>query len=229
MHRSVVIVVLIFLLPHCCGAEPLFRTENIFPLGGKHAHSSSIVECPDGSLLVCWFYGSGERRADDVVVQGSRRTAGANEWSPVFLMADTVGFPDCNPVLFVDRKERTWLFWITVLANRWECSQLKFRRAEGHDSPGAPDWNWQGVIQLKPGESFARVMQERFKELDLRESMWAEYAKPYSRMLLEAARDPYKRQTGWMTRTHPVTLPSGRILLPLYLRRIQCFVDRYLG
>ncbi len=46
--------------------------------------------------------------------------------------------------------------------------------------------------------------------------MWAEYALPYYRMLVEAAEDPLKRQTGWMTRTHPLTLPSGRILLPLY-------------
>ena len=204
------------MLPQCCTAEPIFRTENIFQPGDKHAHSSSIVECSDGSLLVCWFYGSGERTADDVVVQGSRLAMGATEWSPVFLMADTVDFPDCNPVLFVDRKERIWLFWITVLANRWECSQLKFLRADRDDGLGAPNWTWQGVIQLKPGESFARVMQERFKELGVREKMWAEYAKPYSRMLLEAATDPYKRQTGWMTRTHPLTLPNGRILLPLY-------------
>ena len=76
-------------------AEPLFRTENIFSLGPKHAHSSSVVECSDGSLLTCWFYGSGERRAADVVVQGARLEKGSESWSPVFQMADTPGFPDC--------------------------------------------------------------------------------------------------------------------------------------
>jgi predicted neuraminidase len=35
-------------------------------------------------------------------------------------------------------------------------------------------------------------------------------------MIIEAAKDKAKRQTGWMTRTHPTVLPSGRILLPLY-------------
>ncbi|MHC4070597.1 MAG: exo-alpha-sialidase [Planctomycetota bacterium] len=35
-------------------------------------------------------------------------------------------------------------------------------------------------------------------------------------MITEAARDKAKRQTGWMTRTHPIVLPGGRILLPLY-------------
>lgn len=189
---------------------------NIFPLGSKHAHSSSLVECADGSLLACWFYGSGERSADDVVVQGARRDAGGVEWGEVFLMADTPEFPDCNPVLFIDEQERVWLFWITVLANRWENSQLKFRRAKSSVGTGAPDWAWQDVIQLKPGSLFARTMKQRFDELGVDQAMWAEYAKPYERLLLSAAEDPYKRQTGWMTRTHPLTLPSGRILVPVY-------------
>ena len=131
-------------------------------------------------------------------------------------MADTPEFPDCNPVLFIDAKDRLWLFWVTVLAERWECSQLKYRRADEAVGLGAPNWSWQGVVQLKPGESFARIMQQRFSELRVDESMWSEYAKPYSRMLIAAAEDPYKRQTGWMSRTHPITLPSGRILMPLY-------------
>ena len=210
------LLLLVALVTQPSAAEPVFKTENIFPPGNKHAHSSSIVECPDGSLLTCWFYGSGERTGSDVVVQGSRLSAGASRWSPVFLMADTPEFPDCNPVLFIDGKERLWLFWISVLAERWECSQLKYRRSDEPNGNGAPKWNWQDVIQLKPSESFRDVMKQRFDELNVGQRMWAEYAKPYHRMLLQAAEDPYKRQTGWMTRTHPLTLPSGRILLPLY-------------
>ena len=197
-------------------ADPIFRTDNIFPPGSRHAHSSSIVECPDGSLLTCWFYGSGERKADDVVVQGARRLPDSESWSPAFLMADTPGFPDCNPVLFIDRQQRLWMFWITVLAERWECSQLKYRRADDPNGAAAPAWSWQGIINLKPGDDFAAVMKQRFRQLGVRNGMWAEYARPYHRLLLEAAGDPAKRQTGWMTRTHPLTLPTGRILLPLY-------------
>ena len=193
-----------------------FSTTNIFPLGPKHAHSSSIVECQDGSLLACWFYGSGERRADDVLVQGARLKKGGRQWGEVFVMADTPEFPDCNPVLFVDAHDRLWLYWITVLANRWECSQLKYLRAEQTTGSGVPEWNWQGLVQLKPGDGFRQIMADRFNELGVNQRMWAEFAKPYERLLLEAASDPYKRQTGWMTRTHPLTLPSGRILLPLY-------------
>lgn len=215
MYRVCFLLVVMLAVPGLA-AEPLFQTENIFPPGDKHAHSSSIVECPDGSLLVCWFYGSGERKAADVVVQGSRLAKGARKWSPVFLMADTPEFPDCNPVLFIDSQDRLWMYWICVLAERWQCSQLKYRRADNPNGKGAPKWDWQDVIQLKPGSTFGPVMKARFKELGVRDGMWAEYALPYTRMLVEAANDPIKRQTGWMTRTHPLTLPSGRVLLPLY-------------
>jgi len=197
-------------------AAPLNESEDIFPLVKDHVHASSIVECPNGDLLVCWFHGSGERTADDVRIEGARLKQGAGEWGSVFLMADTPGFPDCNPVLFIDGRERLWLFWIAVLANRWECSMLKYRRAEDYSGDGPPDWSWQDVIQLKPGVAFAETLERKLREAAPDEGMWAEYALPYSRMLMEAAGDPYKRQTGWMTRIHPLVLPSGRILLPLY-------------
>ena len=136
------LIILALVAGQASAEDPLFRTENIFPPSDRHAHSSSIVECPDGSLLTCWFYGSGERKADDVVIQGSRLNKGAPTWSPVFLMADTPGFPDCNPVLFIDSQDRLWMFWICVLAERWECSQLKYRRADTSDGNAAPEWTW---------------------------------------------------------------------------------------
>jgi predicted neuraminidase len=198
------------------GQEAACRIEDVFPPQAEHVHSSSVVECPDGSLLACWFQGSGERKAADVRVQGARRRVADAAWSPPFLMADTPEFPDCNPVLFIDRRQRLWLFWICVLAERWECSQLKYRRAETAVGDGPPRWTWQDVLQLKPGERFGRVLGERLAAVESDEGAWSEYAPPYRRMLEEAAADPYKRQTGWMTRTRPLTLPSGRIVLPLY-------------
>jgi predicted neuraminidase len=203
----------------CCAASaaPTFQVRGIFPLVEDHVHGSSIVECPNGDLLACWFQGSGERTADDVRVNGARLRKGEDFWSPIFLMADTPNFPDCNPVLFIDAQERLWLFWIAVQAHRWECSLLKYRRAEAYTADGPPTWSWQDTIMLKPGEAFAESMKAGFEKLHMdEEAMWAEYALPYTEMLLEAAKDPYKRQTGWMTRIHPLALPSGRILLPLY-------------
>lgn len=202
--------------PAGSGDRPSFQVRSIFPTQPKHAHSSSIVEMPSGDLLACWYLGSGERRANDVAIQGSVRRKGASDWGPVFPMADTPGLPDCNPVLFVDGSRRIWLFWIVPVANRWEHSVLKFRRADFVTTDGRPVWTWQDSIHLVPGDEFVRAIDVGFESMDPEEDLWAEYALPYSRLLREAARDPIKRQTGWMPRTHPITLPSGRILVPLY-------------
>ena len=198
------------------GAPGGLGGELIFPLQPQHAHGSSLVECPNGDLLACWFQGSGERSADDVRILGARLRKGASSWSAPFLMADTPGFPDCNPVMFIDKDRRLWMFWIVVQDHRWEKSLLKYRRAERYENDGPPRWSWQDIILLKPGDDFVKTMKDGLKELIPDEGMWAEYAPPYSRMIEEASQDPAKRQMGWMTRIHPCVLPSGRILLPLY-------------
>lgn len=192
--------------------------ENIFPLQSQHCHSSSLVELPNGDLLVCWFQGSGERTADDVQILGARKKTGASEWSEVFPMADTPGFPDCNPILFLDGNQRLHLVWITVLANSWEHSLLKTRMCDstGYQGDGPPHWQWQDVILLNPGETFPAKVEQGFGLLPNTDEAWAEYAPKYSDMIIEAARDPIKYQTGWMPRIHPAILPSGRILIPLY-------------
>ena len=195
--------------------KPYFQENSIFPLQDKHVHGSSIIEAPNGDLLSCWFYGSGERTANDVLIKGSRLKKGSNIWSDVFDMADTPDLPDCNPVLWVDNNEKLWLFWIAVRANRWENSILKYRTSVNYFNEGKPDWNWQDNIILKPGEKFSENIQRAFEKY-IDEPMWAEYALPYSKLIIKAAKNPEKRQKGWMTRIHPLLLESGRILLPLY-------------
>lgn len=196
--------------------KPQFMSENIFPFQDKHVHSSSIVELPNNDLLCCWFEGSGERTANDVVIMGARLKKGKSEWSKPFLLADTPGFPDCNPVLFIDKNNCLHLYWIVVQANRWETSILKTRVSTNYQKSGPPEWDWQDVILLKPGEEFPETIKNKFLESDIPELAWAEYAPLYEKMIYDAALDPKKRETGWMTRTHPIQLPNGRILLPLY-------------
>ncbi len=193
-----------------------FCTENIFPSQNFHVHSSSVVELPNGDLLACWFEGSGERKANDVKVKGARLKKGDSEWTKAFLLADTPGHPDCNPVLFIDKDYRLHLFWIVVQANRWETSILKSRVSSNYQNNGPPVWEWQDVILLKPGKEFVEAIKKGFLESTTQGLAWAEYAPQYERMIVEAAMDPKKRETGWMTRTHPIQLQDGRILLPLY-------------
>lgn len=192
------------------------KSELLFPLQEKHVHSSSIVELPNGDLLTCWFEGSGERTANDVVVNGSRLKKGKTKWSKTFLMADTPGQPDCNPMLFLNNRDKLFLVWIVVQANRWETSILKVKTTSDYVDEGAPKWEWQDLILLKPGVEFEERVKLQFNENGREDLAWAEYALPYEEMLIEAAKDPKKRETGWMTRTHPIILDNGKILLPLY-------------
>ena len=53
-------------------AEPVHDARFIFEPEKIHNHSSGIVECPNGDLLVCWYRGHGERTSDDVAIMGSR-------------------------------------------------------------------------------------------------------------------------------------------------------------
>lgn len=209
-------LMIIFLNFSLIAQEKNLKSSFIFPFQEKHVHSSSIIELPNGDLLSCWFEGSGERNANDVKVKGARLKKGTTKWSETFEMADTPGQPDCNPVLFVDQNNKLILYWVVVQANRWENSVLKYRTSTDYIKNGAPKWDWQDVILLKLNDDFAETIKNQFSLMKSRDLAWAEYAPQYETMVYEAAKDKKKRETGWMTRIHPVILPSGRILLPLY-------------
>lgn len=188
----------------------------IFPPQEKHAHGSSLVSSPNGDLLCAWFIGSGERKADDVKIMGSCLQKGAKLWSEPFLMADTYNIPDCNPVLFLNAKGKLFLVWIAVQANQWEQSILRVKTSTEYLKTGAPVWNWQDNILLKPGENFATEVAAKFKELPGSKGGWSAYAPEYDSQIIEAGKDIKKRSIGWMTRIKPMLLDSGKIILPLY-------------
>jgi predicted neuraminidase len=195
-------------------ATPRYSAELVFPLHPQHNHAPGIVELPDGDLLVSWYRGSGECRADDVAVYGARRKRGTDRWSEPFVLADTPGFPDCNTALFVDARQRLWLFWPVILANTWESCLTNYRVASTFDALGVPKWNWQGVLFLKPQDFEAAMLRglkhriESFREAPVR-------ADRVDRLKSRIA-DKLASRLGWQPRCKPTVLPSGRILLPLY-------------
>lgn len=197
-------------------SHAIVSEEIIFPAQSEHTHGSSIVMLPNGDLLAAWFQGSGERSADDVRVMGARLKKSSKTWSIPFLMADTKGIPDCNPVLFLNRKGKLFLFWVAVIANKWEDGILRYRTSVNYSGNEAPVWEWQDNIFLKPDENFAKEVEKKFKELPQSEAGWAGYAPLYDNMIKDASKELLKRSIGWMGRIHPITLNSGRILLPLY-------------
>ncbi len=153
-------------------AQP--QIELVQPFQAEHVHGSYITELPGGELLVAWFQGTGERQADDVRILGARKKPGGS-WSDPFVLADTPGFPDINPVVFVDPGGRLWLMWYTVLAGQWDTSLLKYRISEDYTAPGPPKWAWQDVLLVRfedagygisPADRFVSSVRRQLERYD---------------------------------------------------------------
>ncbi|HZP85063.1 MAG TPA: sialidase family protein [Chthonomonadaceae bacterium] len=200
-------------------AASFFRSELIFPPNPQHNHGSCLVECPNGDLLACWYRGSGERTADDVAVLGARLRRGSRAWTEPFVLADTPGFPDTNPCMIVDPQKRLWLFWVTVMDNHWESGLLKYKISRDYQrDPGAPRWNTEKVLHIKPGPEFLETVQrdldrqwEPYPETEGREKVAAYLAERH-----KMAQEKLTVRLGWMTRAHPFILDGKRLIVPLY-------------
>jgi predicted neuraminidase len=195
--------------------SPFLEAELIFPLEHWHNHASMVVELPGGDLFVCWFHGSGERTADDVVIRGARLRKGSKTWSAPFLLADTPGYPDTNATIFLDPKKRLWLMWPTILANEWHTALMKYKVASDYGSDGAPRWDVNEVLHITPGDEFATTVEREVTRIagtapdNERTKAWAERTR-------KNAADTLFRRLGWMTRAHPYVLDGTRLIVPLY-------------
>lgn len=195
-------------------AAPRFDAEFIFPLEHWHNHSSSVVELPGGDLFAVWYNGSGERTADDVKIEGARWNHRTRAWSKRFPVADVAHFPDCNPIVWIDPQRRLWLFWPTIVANEWHTSILQYRIfAQYPDAAKPVEWRDGGIILFEPKNFEARVKAVVEPMLA---SAGDERTREYLKQTVTRAGDKYFRRMGWMPRTHPIALPSGRFILPLY-------------
>lgn len=190
--------------------------ELVFPLDSQHNHAPGVVELPSGELLVSWYRGSGERKADDVVLLGSRRKPGEEKWSEPFLMVDTPDLPDCNTCMMVDSSGQLFLFWPVILANTWESCLTQVAVSSEYQKPGAPRWKRKETMFLKPKDfgSEVRTKLEAFLkdnniQLDSKQQTGVDLVK--SRL-----DDKLYQRLGWQPRCKPTVLQSGRILLPLY-------------
>src|SRR5581483_5441915 len=168
-------------------AAPEFSGELIFTPERWHNHSSAIVELAGGDLLVCWYHGSGERTADDVIVEGARYSKAAGKWSPRFTLADTPLFPDTNPTMFVDSRGRLFLMWAVIVANQWETALMKYRISTDYKDPSRPPrWEHQDNMLLIPKNMEARTKEVLGKDAAGSGPLAARAAK-----LIERAGDKY--------------------------------------
>ena len=222
--------------------QSICEAQEMFPIVAEHAHGATIVELPNGNLLAAWFQGSGERWADDVCIKGARLIKGDDVWSKPFVMADVSDFPDINPAMFIDPKGKLWLTWYTVIANQWETSLLKYRISENYmQADGPPEWAWNDVIHVKPGDPSERgiLADDRFvKSVEKKVEEYADYLTEQGaseklvrrwngwgeRMLFKARGEDmmrggmgyaYFQRMGWQTKNKAVFV-GNRLILPLY-------------
>lgn len=201
-------------------AKPFITSELLFPLEHIHNHSSAIVETPNGSLFVCWFHGSGERTADDVIVQAARLKKGSSKWSERFTLADTPGFPDTNATMFIDPKQRLWLMYPTIIANEWYTALMKYRISSDYQKSGVPTWEFNDVLHIKPGPEFAETADKALDEMAKGiASLPADQRSRAAKWIEDGhkkANDKFFSRLGWMTRAHPFVLDDKRLIVPLY-------------
>src|SRR5580692_9747459 len=89
---------------------------------------------------------------------------------------------------------------------------MKYRISTDYSqASGPPKWEHQDNIILIP-KDIAPKTREVFEKDKAKEGRAGEYAAK----LIEHAQDEYYSRMGWFTRTHPLQLPSGRILVPMY-------------
>lgn len=202
------------------GDGPEFFTQAIFPPEHKHNHASTLIETAPGHLLAAWYSGSGERKSDDVVIQGAWLVPPRDQWGPRFQMADTPGYPDCNPALFSASGE-IWLFWPTILDHHWEGALLKYQAVGPITALRPIPWTRSGVIHVTPESTdFAAAMAKALGTLSAdQKARYKEDVAAY----LEHSNDLLYQRLGWMPRCHPIVLPGdlsekhpSRWILPLY-------------
>jgi predicted neuraminidase len=200
----------------------MHESELIFPLETWHNHASCIVEAPNGDLLACWFHGSGERTADDVKIEGARLRKGRRAWDPRFTMADTPGFPDGNPCMFIDPKGRLWFLHTTILANTWESALLKVRVSHDYLRHQPLSWDSSELLTIKPGPEFEAEVSRRLPGLEAAVSSLnltgrsRKEADDFLGAMRQHTKDKLYRRLGWMTRAHPFVLEGRRLIVPLY-------------
>ena len=209
-----VILALLIFASSSWAAEPFYQSELVVPLENFHNHASCILELPKGELLVAWYHGSGEHEANDVKIVGARKAKGDRAWNRRFVMADTANFPDGNPIIFLDGKRQLWLVWPVIVANDWRTTVLKYLIAADYQRPQRPPKWKSGDTLLNAPKGFTvevRRSLDQFVKVNP-----ATAGSQRVEVLKTMTGDKYASRMGWITRSRPLILSTGRILLPIY-------------
>lgn len=145
--------------------EVVIFGDTVYSSVNKHNHGPSIAELKNGDLIAVWSNGTSEKTSDDLKILGSRLKKGSNKWSEAFVVHDTQNFPDLNPVIFTDNKDRLWIFFYTLISNTLETSLLKYMVSNDYSSEGVPKWERNDIILVYPGNFSGKKIQKDDKFL----------------------------------------------------------------
>jgi predicted neuraminidase len=116
--------------------------------------------------------------------------------------------------MFLDSRQRLWLLWSTILANRWETALLRYKiTGRLRDLTAPPLWDVSEPLLFIP-RNFAPKLRQ-IAEPWLANPPAGRDGEELKHAVAMAS-DKYFSRMGWMARNHPLELPSGRILVPLY-------------
>ncbi len=91
-------------------------------------HAPSLLELPDGTLLVAWSSGSKEKNRDNAILLSFKKPD-SKEWSTPQILVDTPNRADGNPVLFLFGNE-IYCFYSSLWGTGWSTAQLFYTKSK---------------------------------------------------------------------------------------------------
>jgi predicted neuraminidase len=181
-----------------------------------HTHASCIVECPNGDFLACWYEGETDVSVD-VHIQAARMKKDRTTWSRDFLLADTPMLSDNNPCLFIDKQNRLWLFYYTLLGGpeqTWDTAFIRYKISSDYQDDSKPiRWDIETDLPVKPVE-LDETVEKLCNEMLSRPNPDAETIEMCEEARLKL-KSQLARKLGWTTRVRPTIFSSGALLLPI--------------
>ena len=119
----------------------------------RKAHSATLAELPDGTLVAAWYAGSGEG-ARDVTIQFSSRSPDG-KWTPPRRIFDREGVSSAmqrfvlslgNPLLLAGDNGELGLLFVTISAGKWSGSSMNL----SWSLDGGASWSVPEKLHLNP-------------------------------------------------------------------------------
>ncbi len=135
--KKLTLSLVLFLIFSVCGTaftadgEAFFDSGLIFEPGSvdfKSCHGSTLTELPGGDIMAAWYGGDFER-AKNVAIYASILEKGKNTWSKPWIIQNTPGKSEGNPVLWTGPDNQIWFFYVTIMKETWNEALIFLKKS----------------------------------------------------------------------------------------------------